>query len=149
MSSRSWILSSPRKLMGRGITDKRVLKVVNCELKRCFVKISTAYSVDGVYWMVMARWRTLSQIKWRSISMCLLLTWNTRFATGWVAFWLSHHINGGDSIEIHNSWKTNWIQVISATIATRAQYSDSELLRDIVRCLVDDQETRLDPRKIQ
>ena len=103
--------------------------------------------ISNIYCMVRACCSTLFLLKWRSISICLLCAWKTRFAASWVALWLSHHTRGGDGREMQNLGSANRIQVTSATVAARAQYSDFALLRDMTFCLVEGQETRLDPKK--
>ena len=77
---------------------------------------------------------TLSLTKWKSISMCLVLAWNTGLAERWVAPRLSHHNLALGGCRIPNSVNNFWTQTISATASALASalYSASVILTRLV-----------------
>jgi len=62
---------------------------------------------------------------------------------------LSHHRVGGEERKMPRLQSMDWRQMSSATVVARVRYSDSVLERVTVRCLREDQEMRLGPRKTQ
>ena len=103
---------------------------MNWELDRYLVKIPTTYSLEGIYWLLNSWWSTLSQIKWRSISICFNRAWKTRLAAKATTLLLSHHINGVTICGMHDSFNNSCTHTISTVGDVSALYSNSSLLQE-------------------
>ena len=75
---------------------------------------------------------TCSRTKWKSISMCLGLAWNTGFAAKYVAPMLSQYKIGVQFILICSSFSRDSIQMISDVAFANDLYSTSILDRATV-----------------
>jgi len=56
---------------------------------KCLVEISTSWSFELTESVLISLDTIFSRIKWQSISICLVLSWKTRFELIWRAIWLS------------------------------------------------------------
>ena len=75
---------------------------------------------------------TFSRTKWKSISMCLVLAWNTGFAARYVAPMLSQYRIGARFILICSSFSRDSIEMISDVAFATDLYSASILDRATV-----------------
>jgi hypothetical protein len=66
-----------------------------------------------------------------------------------VAPMLSHHRVGGVGRKTPSSWSRDWSHISLAAVVARVRYSDLVLDQATVRCLREDHEMRLGPRKTQ
>jgi hypothetical protein len=77
----------------------------------------------------------LSQIKWQSISICLLLSWKTGLAAICKAAVLSQYNNVSFGCNILKSFNNERSQDNSQHVPVMALYSASAEERDMVLCL--------------
>jgi hypothetical protein len=91
----------------------------------------------------------LSRTRWQSSSMCLVLSWKTRFAAIWRAAFLSQKSNAACGWSILKSLSKDISQTISHAVEAMDQYSASAENRDIVCCFLDFKEIRDSPKKTQ
>jgi hypothetical protein len=113
------------------------------------VKMSARLSLLEMKRMTRVLEVTLSRTKWKSISMCLVRAWNAGLVDKYVVPILLHQSVGGCGRNIPRSQGRDWSQMSSVAVMARVQYSYSVLEWAIVRCLREDQEIRLGPRKTQ
>ena len=106
-------------------------------------------------WCLLGTWRfrmtpscILSLTKWQSISMCFVLSWNTRLAAIWIAAWLSENNKASFVWGIPRSWSKDFSQMTSHTTNAMALYSASTKDLDTVVCFFDLHDTKECPRKI-
>lgn len=101
-----------------------------------------------MYWSCMSFRTTFFRIKWSSTSMFLVLPWNIEFITSWIAYWLSHHKDGGLLLNNHKSRSCYRIQYKYVVVSANALYSTSVELRDIVFCFLATHDIGLLPKNI-
>ena len=70
----------------------------------------SALVIISATWCLLGTWRfritpswILSLTRWQSISMCFVLSWNTRLATIWIAAWLSEKSKAASGWNIRRS----------------------------------------------
>lgn len=143
MGCHDWCLSSPYKLARHRTTNSWVSREENWELGKFLVNISTSCSVKGMYWMWRPRWRTLSHIKWRSISICLEYAWKIKLVVRAISLSLSHHIRVVVVWAMQCSFKRDWTRSIFVVREASAWYFDLTLLRETTFCFMDDHDMRL------
>ena len=110
------------------------------------VKTSAYWSPEQIYLMSNNFWATLSMTKWKSISICFVLAWNTGFADRYVAPRLSHYSRAAEGCWTFNSINNLWTHIISAVASASALYSASVLERETVACFLVLHEIGLQPR---
>lgn len=117
----------------------------NCRLND-FVKISAIWSIEGICKTCRCWAAIFSLTKWKSNSICLVLTCKIRLDTRAIALKLSTQTVGTLIDTIPSSWRRELNHVISAIVCARLLYSASVLDLEIETCFFMLQERRLPPR---
>ena len=112
---------------------KREREVMWSLLRRCWkygtrsglVNISVTCSREGKCWMESWWFRTFSQMKWTSSSICLVWAWNMGLLARAIEPWLSHQNIGWCRGKTCNSWRNYWTRVSFAVVVARHWYSTS------------------------
>ena len=141
----SIILNTPP--MGRTLSLER--RKVNREEDSGLVKRSASWSCVETNWTKRDLEATMSQTKWKSILMCLVLAWKTGFVEKYVAPMLSHQKTSEDENDCPSSCKRDWSHLTLAAALARALYFASMLERATMACFLQLQEMRFLPKKIQ
>lgn len=89
---------------------------------------------------------TLACTKWKSNSICLVLTLKIGFAERKVAVILSHQIIGQLGTWTHNSVRRDYSQIILAMVFATSLYSDFLDNRAIISCFLADHKIKLKPK---
>ena len=87
--------------------------------------------------------------KWKSISICLVRSWNTGFEAMWIAARLSEKSTALDDSSTPKSPRSCCSQINSLAAVAIARYSASADDFDTVVCFLDFQEIRDSPKKTQ
>lgn len=132
----SWMLSVDNKLW-------------NWVLWRTLVKMLASWSTLRMYRTSSFRCKTLSLMKWASISMCLVLAWKIGLVARCPILMLSHQIMGAEKHWQCNSFNRDCYHVSFAVQCTSAWYFDLVLNRSTIFCFLEDHETRFSPKNTQ
>jgi len=115
--------------------------------KRCphkdLVKIFVNWSFKLTNLVLMSLDTICSQMKWQSISMCLVLSWKTGLELIWSASWLSHISVIWMTSPNCNSWNNFLSQTSSQVAEDIALYSASVLDLATTLCFLPFQEIKL------
>jgi hypothetical protein len=118
--------------------------------KRCddkfFVNISPNWSAEQINRTINFFVATCSRTKWKSNSICFVLTWKTGFAVRNVAPKLSHQRTGAYEHWIPSSESRDYSQINLAVAIAKLRYSASIDERDTIACFLEDKDTKLDIR---
>lgn len=88
---------------------------------------------------------TLSRTKWKSISRCLVLAWNTGFVDKYSAPKLSHQSRAAEGCGTCSSTSNLCTHITSAVALAKALNSASVLDLETVGCFLSVQDTRFGP----
>ena len=100
------------------------------------VKPSAIWFLEGIKRISSFFFNTHSLTKWKSISMCFALAWNTGFADKYVAPRLSHHRHGLCVVLTPSSSSKDLTHITSAVAFATDLYSASVLDLETVACFL-------------
>lgn len=133
----TYILNNPLKLEVSVFTNNFFNNVACLTPVTPFVRISASCESVEIWWRVIKPYWSLSLLKWQSISMCFVLSWNVGFLEMCTGTWLSQKTCIGNEHCADNSFINLSNQTSSPTTCHIALYSASAKDKDIVACFLD------------
>lgn len=128
------------------ILDNKKWKII---VGKALAKISASWNLVLICIGVMTPFRAFSLTKWKSNSICLVLSWKIGFLVRWRAAWLWQSRRAGWGWSILKSFSRYINHMISQLVWAKAQYSASTDERETVACFFDFQLTKEFPLNIQ